>query len=105
MKSAVIYLFIVFSFFTSALQAQDTLRQAPNLTDARGLKQGLWLKTDALGRPVYQGTFKDNRPEGEFVYYDSTGKIKARTVFTEKGNRAHSITYYRNGKKAARATT
>ncbi|NTW26043.1 MAG: toxin-antitoxin system YwqK family antitoxin, partial [Lentimicrobium sp.] len=64
-----------------------------------GKKQGTWRKTDKEGRTVYQGSFLDNKPSGQFVYYDTTGSVKAQTDFTENGTKAFTITFYRSGVK------
>lgn len=98
MRSTTAVIIIFIALLIPSLHAQDTLPPASNHTDARGLKQGLWLKTDGAGKPVYRGTFMNNLPDGEFIYYDTTGKVKARTTFTEKGTRAYTITYNRYGK-------
>lgn len=78
----------------SLTSAQNSM----NVTDAKGLKQGHWEKKDATGRLLYKGSFKDNIPDGEFTYYDSTGKVKAVTKFTEQGSKAYAI-LYEKGKK------
>lgn len=76
-----------FSFLTTLLFVAFVVKaqQEPNQTDSRGYKQGLWQKRDVNGILIYSGSFKDNLPEGEFIYYDSLGKVKAKTTFTENG--------------------
>lgn len=64
-----------------------------NTVDAGGLKQGAWEKKDAAGRLVYQGSFINNKPNGDFVYFDSTGRVKAKTVFSENGTKAYTIVF------------
>lgn len=59
--------------------------QSQNIVDGKGLKQGTWEKKDSKGNLVYKGTFVDNIPTGVFTYYDSTGKVKAISEFTESG--------------------
>lgn len=86
----------IFFMFSSLLNAQEQ----KNVTDANGLKQGVWEKKNEAGKLVYTGAFKDGKPEGEFVYYDSTGKIKAKSVYTENGTNAFTV-IYRNDKKAS----
>jgi antitoxin component YwqK of YwqJK toxin-antitoxin module len=57
-----------------------------NQVDSKGKKQGYWKKyfpnTSILD---YQGFFKDDIPDGEFIYYFKNGKIKAKMIFKEKG--------------------
>jgi len=69
-----------------------------NITDQNGNKQGPWEKKDAKGNLLYNGTFKDNKPVGEFKYYDSTGKVKAITEFSENGTKAYSRLFERGYK-------
>lgn len=89
-------LIFILTAFTigSVASAQD----AQNSTDSKGLKQGAWDKKDPLGRLVYKGTFKDNLPEGEFTYYDTTGKVKAITRFSDQGSKAFAILYEKGRK-------
>ncbi len=64
--------------------------QEINKTDPQGNKQGIWEKKDKVGRLVYKGSFKDNLPEGTFTYYDTTGKVKAITEFSQNGSNAYT---------------
>ena len=41
-------------------------------TDQQGRKQGQWVKKDADGNVLYEGTFKDGHPVGEFKRYTLT---------------------------------
>lgn len=57
-----------------------------NQVDSKGKKQGYWKKYFPNTSIVdYQGFFKDDIPEGEFIYYFKNGKIKAKMIFKEKG--------------------
>jgi antitoxin component YwqK of YwqJK toxin-antitoxin module len=78
-----------------------TLAQTMNQVDAKGMKQGEWRKTDANGRLIYEGAFKDDKPTGTFTYYDSTAKVKAINEFSGNGTKAHTITFNRFGKKSS----
>jgi Uncharacterized protein conserved in bacteria len=61
--------------------------QAQNKYDSKGLRQGLWSKTDAQGKKIYQGTFKDGYEIGTFEYYFADGKtLKAKNEFSDKGH-------------------
>ncbi|HLO92652.1 MAG: toxin-antitoxin system YwqK family antitoxin [Chloroflexota bacterium] len=80
-------LILTVSLITSVV-AQNT-----NTTDSKGLKQGVWEKKDAKGNLVYQGVFENNKPVGKFTYYDSTGKVKAITTFSENGTKAYTIIF------------
>lgn len=75
-------------------------QQETNKTDAKGFKQGLWHKKDTNGKLIYSGFFKENIPDGEFIYYDSLGKIKARTIFSDNGLKAHTC-FFEKGFKVS----
>lgn len=81
-----------------SLPSEVLLAQAANITDEKGFKQGPWEKKDSRGNLLYRGTFSDNKPVGEFTYYDSTGKVKAVTVFSEKGMKAYTRLFERGFK-------
>ncbi|MFV0590554.1 MAG: toxin-antitoxin system YwqK family antitoxin [Draconibacterium sp.] len=59
-----------------------------NQTDANGLRQGLWKKTQANGRPVYEGSFNDGKPVGEWKRYHPGGQLKALIEY--RGDTAHT---------------
>lgn len=48
---------------------------AANRSDAQGRKQGEWVKLWPNGRVRYQGSFKDDKPVGEFRHYDEAGRL------------------------------
>jgi antitoxin component YwqK of YwqJK toxin-antitoxin module len=80
-----------------AIHAQET---APNVTDAKGRKQGKWIKKyDKSDVPRYIGQFKDDKPYGEFKYYYESGHIKSRMVFNKDGKTSRATIYYEDGKK------
>ena len=74
---------LAFLMASAVLFAQPT---ALNQTDKAGKKQGKWIKKDEHGRPVYDGTFKDNKPVGEFKYFYDTGELKTSSVFSPDGS-------------------
>lgn len=75
--------------------AQENLNQF----DEKGRKQGEWQKMDQQGRMVYKGSFNHDKPQGLFIYFDSTGKVKARVEYSSNGNEAYTTSYYPNGRK------
>lgn len=83
------------SLLPLSLSAQDSLNQ----TDKNGLRQGPWQKTDASGRLIYKGAFKNDKPYGTFFYYDTTGKVKAETRYSANGSQAFNTSYYPDGRK------
>lgn len=64
-----------------------------NKVDAAGKKQGLWKKYDNEGKLKYQGQFKDDKPEGKFIYYYPDGKVKTISVYSKNGSVARVKTY------------
>lgn len=76
-----------------ALAAQTSLNQ----TDAKGRKQGQWRKTYADGTLRYEGTFKDDQPEGIFRYYTETGVLRTVMFYYDKGRKSRSKTVNAKG--------
>ena len=71
-------------------------------TDAAGKKQGYWKKKDEkTNKLIYEGLFKDDKPQGLFKYYNFNDSIKAKMIFVQDGKFAYSTLYHLNGKKMA----
>ncbi len=87
-----IVLWIFFMAGSLALLAQE------NVKDAQGRKQGEWGKDYSNGTPKYRGTFKDNKPVGEFLYYWPNGAKKSVLNYQD-GGKATAVHYYPNGNK------
>lgn len=68
-----------------------------NQVDAKGLKQGVWRKNYPGTRiPIYEGTFKDDKPVGVFRYYYESGAIKAVIDNKPNNNLAIVKMYFEN---------
>jgi len=75
---------------------------APNVTDAKGLKQGRWARTWAESAQVrYEGQFKDDRPVGRFTYYSTQGKVESIVDHYPDGKASHARHYHPNGRLMA----
>jgi len=74
-------LFLLF-FFPLAVLAQL------NQTDANGLRQGHWEKRQDNGRLLYEGSFKDGKPVGEWKRYHPGGQLKAQIEY--RGDTAYT---------------
>jgi antitoxin component YwqK of YwqJK toxin-antitoxin module len=75
---------------------------AQTQTDATGKKQGYWRKVDEkTHKLVYEGLFKDDKPQGKFKYYYPFDSIKAIMDFRQDGKFAYSTMFHPNGKKMA----
>lgn len=90
------YSFFIFSFLISVLSYAQTQ------TDAAGNKQGYWRKKDdKTNKLIYEGLFKDNKPQGVFKYYYPHDSIKAIMNFKQDGKFSYSTLFHPNGKKMA----
>lgn len=100
MKSSVFLLILFLPLIHLQSYAQPGPDEAAiNKTDNQGHKQGVWKKTSANGQLIYTGYFADDKPEGHFVYYDTTGAVKAESDFSDQGAKAYTTAFYRNGTK------
>jgi antitoxin component YwqK of YwqJK toxin-antitoxin module len=72
-------------------------------TDANGKKQGYWKKKDEkTGKLIYEGMFKDDKPQGVFKYYYPHDSIKAIMDFRQDGKISYSTMFHlTTGKKMA----
>lgn len=91
MKRVVVVVFMLFGFIAFS--------QGENKTDSKGEKQGEWKKYHKNGMLRYVGSFKNDKPVGEFKYYYDTGKMQ--TKMNHKGFGTYSIVYYKTGEVKA----
>lgn len=71
--------------------------QPVNQTDKDGRKQGHWIKKYPSGTILYDGYFRDDKPDGEFKRYYDDGGIMSVMVFSQNGNVANASLFYQNG--------
>lgn len=90
MKTRIILL-TIFLLSSLILFAQPP---ALNQTDKSGKKQGKWIKKDKCDRVLYEGNFKDNKPEGEFRYYYDNKDLKTFSVFSNSGTVCRTKHYF-----------
>ncbi len=90
MKKLAVVLFLIQSIFSSA-----------QTTDAKGRKQGYWKKYDEKGKLVYEGEFKDDKPQGKFKYYYPIDSVRAIMNFRDGGRVAYAKLFHMNGKRMA----
>lgn len=80
----------------------NVFAKAQTQTDASGKKQGYWRKVDEKTKKmVYEGLFKDDKPQGTFKYYYPHDTIKAIMNFKQDGKIAYSTMFHPTGKKMA----
>jgi antitoxin component YwqK of YwqJK toxin-antitoxin module len=77
-------LLIIFLLSLTGLWAQPPATEV-NRTDAKGRKQGAWVKHWDNGMPRYEGQFIDDRPQGTFRYFDDKGKATSEVVHAGDG--------------------
>ena len=73
------------------------LEQNINQTDMAGRKQGRWIKTYPNGNTMYDGSFRDDNPEGEFKRYYEDNVLKSTLIFSKNGSEAIATLFYSNG--------
>lgn len=78
------------------------LEQNINQTDMAGRKQGRWIKTYPNGNTMYDGSFRDNKPEGEFKRYYENNVLKSTLLFSKNGSEAIATLFYSNGLVASK---
>ena len=93
----ILLLIMLCSFACAAAMAQDY-----NKTDSKGRRQGEWRDVYANGSIRYQGKFKNDKPVGEFKYYDEDGNLKATNVYDKTGINTTYTAYSPNGKVVAK---
>lgn len=74
-----------------------------NTIDAAGKKQGYWKKKDDKGEKlVYEGMFKDDKPQGIFKYYYPFDSVRAIMDFKQDGKFAYAKLFHPSGKMMAK---
>ena len=78
----------------------------PNVTDAQGLKQGIWTITagekNASGydpsQIIEEGFYKDGRKDGLWKKYYNNGQLEHQLTFKEDKLDGKAVFYYKSGK-------
>ncbi len=83
--------------------AQPAPRPAPGgHTDAQGRKQGEWTRLWPGRHTVrYTGTFKDDKPVGEFRHYDEDGRLTTVQHHAGDGRTSRAEHFHPNGERMA----
>ena len=68
-----------------------------NKTDQLGRKQGHWIKKYPDENVLYDGSFKDDHPVGEFKRYYENKKLMSSLVYNDAGTEAIATFYHPNG--------
>ncbi len=84
-------------FFLTLLLTTSIIH-SQNITDVKGLKQGVWQKTDPKSKAlIYKGQFKDGKPIGTFTYYYPSKKIQAIIIHSSTTPRSSATFYHETG--------
>ena len=78
-----------------------SVSQSVNQIDNSDRKQGVWTKTYKNGNVKYKGQFKDDKPQGLFYYYYSSGELQAEKEFFHNVIAAATHIFYKNVKLKA----
>lgn len=89
---------IVMIIAVSNLYSQEGI----NNTDSNGLKQGMWIKRFENGNILYEGTFKNDKPVGEFKRYYISGQLISILNYVTTSDSVDATFYYPNGYLAAK---
>jgi len=68
-----------------------------NKTDQQGRKQGHWIKKYPNGTILYEGTFINDKPVGEFKRYNSNNTLKSILIYSSDSREADATIYHPNG--------
>ncbi len=93
------FFYVILLFLVKFTQAQPA---NINFTDAKGLKQGPWKKTNEIGQVLYEGAFVNGKPNGNFKYYYLGGQKKAESFYFENGTKVRTILFYETGEVKAK---
>lgn len=92
----------IFLFFFTLLLSAIQLNAQQNQIDDQGRKQGKWVKYKD-GVKFYEGSFKDDKPIGEFKRYFKSGRLSSKSVFDEEGKKCYAEFYYDKRKNPTKA--
>ena len=71
-----------------------------NQMDSKGKKHGKWImKYKGKDAIRYKGVFEHGVPQGIFLFYYESGKIKVKNKYLPGGKDSFALTYHENGKK------
>ena len=68
-----------------------------NKTDQQGRKQGHWIKKYPNGTILYEGTFINDKPVGEFKRFNSNNTLKSILIYSSDSREADATIYHPNG--------
>lgn len=90
-----------FLFLLLLLPLIATSQEMMNQTDQSGRKQGKWTRTYPNGKLMYEGTFRDDKPAGEWKRFHESGVLKAVLRYIDGSDSADAVLFDINGKPIA----
>ena len=73
-----------------------------NVVDAKGLKQGRWIRVYPNGKLYYSGSFENSRPVGHFTFFRETGKVLSEVRHQADSDIAKAVLYREDGTESHR---
>lgn len=68
-----------------------------NVLDAKGLKQGKWVRVYENGQLYYKGQFENNIPTGEFWFWYESGEPMSKVIHLDGTKHMDVVNYHKNG--------
>ncbi|HVN57799.1 MAG TPA: hypothetical protein VMT63_05840 [Bacteroidales bacterium] len=85
-----------------AVSINVTGQASLNQTDARGLRQGHWIKKNSMGHVLYEGYFKEGKPSGRFKRFYENDSLQSVLDYSADGKSANAVFYHPNGLVASK---
>ena len=73
-------------------------------TIRNGKKEGLWVYYYDNGQLSYKGTFKFGKKDGTWVYYHSNGQLSYKVTYKDDKKDGPYVNYYDNGQLGSKGT-
>ena len=73
-------------------------------TIRNGKKEGLWVYYYDNGQLSYKGTFKVGKKDGPWVYYHSNGQLSYKVTYKDNKKDGPYVNYYDNGQLSSKGT-
>lgn len=92
-------------FFPVSVQAvlftPDGVKPDSNRVDSKNRKQGFWKRANPATGLVYEGFFRDDMPQGRFLYRNMGDTLVAEAFYFRGGYASYNRFYYPDGKLMA----
>ena len=89
--------FSLFIIFALVISASAFAQPNVNKKDDQDRKTGKWLDYHPNGKLRYTGMFRDGYELGTFTYYNGTGQMTTKLIYSQQGEYANATMFYSNG--------